>query len=91
MKPERLDSLMMLGIHCEWGEKLDLDNVVDRFKARFPKCRISLWIWMSYLWSWIITTLPKILCFFARDTRVWTSCCTNFAYWFVYFIKNILS
>ena len=42
MKQERLDSLMMLGIHRERGEKLDLDNVVDRFKARFPKCRISL-------------------------------------------------
>ena len=42
MKPERLDSLMMLGIHRERGEKLDLDNIVDRFKASFPKCRISL-------------------------------------------------
>ena len=42
MKQERLDSLMMLGIHQEQGEKLDLDSVVDRFKARFPKCRISL-------------------------------------------------
>ena len=42
MKQERLDSLMMLGIHQERGEKLHLDSVVDRFKARFPKCRISL-------------------------------------------------
>ena len=42
MKQERLDSLMMLGIHQEGGEKLDLDSVVGRFKARFPKCRISL-------------------------------------------------
>ena len=42
MKQERLDSLMMLGIHRERGDKLDLDSVVDRFKAKFPKCRISL-------------------------------------------------
>ena len=42
MKQERLDSLMMLGIHRERGDKLDLDTVVDRVKARFPKCRISL-------------------------------------------------
>ena len=39
---KRLDSLMMLGIHQERGEKLDLDSVVDRFKARLSKCRISL-------------------------------------------------
>ena len=42
MKQKRLHSLTMLGIHQERGEKLDLDSVVDRFKARFPKCRISL-------------------------------------------------
>ena len=42
MKQERLDSLMMLGIYRERGDKLDLDSVVDRFKAKFPKCRISL-------------------------------------------------
>ena len=42
MKQERLDRLMMLGIHQERGEKLDLDSFVDRFKARFPKFRISL-------------------------------------------------
>ena len=42
MKQERLDSLMMLGIHRERGDKLDLDSVVDRFKVKFPKCRISL-------------------------------------------------
>ena len=42
MKQERLDSLMMLGIHRERGDKLDLDSVVDWFKAKFPKCRISL-------------------------------------------------
>ena len=42
MKQEHLDSLMMLGIHHKRCEKLDLDSVVGRFKARFPKCRISL-------------------------------------------------
>ena len=42
MKQERLDSLMMLGIHRERGDKLDLVSVVNRFKAKFPKCRISL-------------------------------------------------
>ena len=42
MKQERLDSLMMLGIHRERGDKLDLDSVVYWFKAKFPKCRISL-------------------------------------------------
>ena len=44
MKQERLDSLMMLEIHRERGDKLDLNSVyvVDRFKAKFPKCRISL-------------------------------------------------
>ena len=42
MKQERLDSLMMFGIHQERGEKLDQYSVVDRFKARFQRCRISL-------------------------------------------------
>ena len=34
MKQERLDSLMMLGIHQERGEKLDLDSVVDTVGSR---------------------------------------------------------
>ena len=34
MKQERFDSLMMLGIHHERRDKLDLDTAVDRFKAR---------------------------------------------------------
>eukprot|EP00795_Rhopilema_esculentum_P011304 gene11304-biopygen11563 len=42
MKDERLDSLMMLGIHRARGSALDLDSVVDRFKAKFPKSRIAL-------------------------------------------------
>lgn len=42
MKQDRLDSLMMLGIHRDRGSKLDLDIVVNSFKAKFPKCRISL-------------------------------------------------
>ena len=63
MKQERLDSLMMLGIHRKRGDKLDLDSVVDRFMAKFPKCRISLWICMFFLCKLSITTLPKVLCF----------------------------
>ena len=42
MKDERLDSLMMLGIHRDRGSRLDFDAIVNRFKAKFPKCRIAL-------------------------------------------------
>ena len=56
MKQERPNSLMMLGIHREQGDNLDLDSVVDRFKAKFPKC-------MFFLCKLSITTLPKVLCF----------------------------
>ena len=42
MKDERLDSLMMLGIHRDRGSRLDFFAVVNKFKAKFPKCRISL-------------------------------------------------
>ena len=38
MKLERLDSLMMLGIHQDRGSRLDLDTVVNKFKAKFPLC-----------------------------------------------------
>ena len=42
MKDERLDSLMMLGIHRDRGSRLEFDAIVNRFKAKFPKCRIAL-------------------------------------------------
>ena len=42
MKNERLDSLMMLGIHRDRGSRLDFDAVLKRFKAKFPKCKIAL-------------------------------------------------
>ena len=42
MKDERLDSLMMLGIHRARGNTLDMDSVVSMFKAKFPNCRIAL-------------------------------------------------
>ena len=42
MKDERLDSLMMFGIHRDRGSKLDLDSIENRFKAKFPKCMIAL-------------------------------------------------
>ena len=42
MKDERLDSLMMLGIHRDRGSRLDFDAVLNRFKAKFPNCRIAL-------------------------------------------------
>ena len=42
MKNERLDSLMMLGIHRDRGSRLDFDAVLNRFKAKFPNCRIAL-------------------------------------------------
>ena len=42
MKQERLDSLMMLGIHQDRGSRLDIDTVVNKFKAKFPLCRIAL-------------------------------------------------
>ena len=42
MTNERLDSLMVLGIHRDRAGKINLDSVVDMFKAKYPKCRISL-------------------------------------------------
>ncbi|KAI6660755.1 Zinc finger MYM-type protein 1-like [Oopsacas minuta] len=42
IKQDRLDSLLMLGIHRDRGSKLDLDTIISRFKAKFPKCRILL-------------------------------------------------
>ena len=42
MKDERLDSLMVFGIHRDRGSKLDLGAVVNRSKAKFPKCMIAL-------------------------------------------------
>ena len=42
MKNERLDSLMMLGIHRDRGSRPDFDAVLNRFKAKFPKSRIAL-------------------------------------------------
>ena len=75
MKQERLDSLMMLGIQQERGEKLDLDSVVDRLKARFPKCRISLLIaqagFLLILNLFIVKAMHGLLYFmFSRRTRV---------------------
>ena len=75
MKQERLDSLMMLGIHQERGEKLDLDSVVDRFKTRFPKGRISLRIaqagYLLLLKLFIVKAMHGLLYFmFSRRTRV---------------------
>jgi hypothetical protein len=45
MKQERLDSLMMLGIHRERREKLDLDNVVDFPNAEFHFEFGSVFFW----------------------------------------------
>lgn len=42
MSNERLESLMTLGIHRERGNRINLDNVINRFKARFPKRRIEI-------------------------------------------------
>ena len=46
MKQERLDSLMMLGIHRERREKLDLDNVVD-----FPNAEFHFEFGRVFLWE----------------------------------------
>ena len=42
MGGNRLNSLMLLGIHDKRAEQLNLNTVVDKFGRRFPKCRIVL-------------------------------------------------
>ena len=42
MKEGRLDSLMMIRIHRDRAGKINLDTVVNRFNARFPRCGIAL-------------------------------------------------
>ena len=36
MKEKLLDSLVILGFHRKRSSNIDFDQVVDRFKARFP-------------------------------------------------------
>ena len=42
LRAELLESLMMRAIHRNRGNKLDLDIVVNKFKAQFPLCSIAL-------------------------------------------------
>ena len=43
MRNERLNDLMMLGIHRERASRLDLNKVVDVFSKKFPECTIQLY------------------------------------------------
>lgn len=42
MKNDRANDLLLLGIHSDRAAKIDLNNVIDRFIAIHPKCRILL-------------------------------------------------
>ena len=42
MKNQRLESLLMLAIHKNRAQYLNLNRVLDRFSRKFPKCRIAL-------------------------------------------------
>lgn len=42
MKTDRVNDLMLLGVHSNRASKIDLNKVIDRFILLYPKCRIIL-------------------------------------------------
>ena len=42
MKADRVNDLMLLGIHSNRASKIDLNKVIDWFILLYPKCRIIL-------------------------------------------------
>ena len=42
MERDRANDLMILGIHATRAKKLDLNEVINRFLRKYPKCRIIL-------------------------------------------------